>query len=69
MQNASTTESLGARIIAAARMAVELHLQLDEKATIGGTDRDVTEDKILSVVSGQLSVDGSQQPPRLTTDN
>jgi hypothetical protein len=67
MSETNAIDSLGSRILSAARMAVALHLSLDnprdgeqmlqQKAMIGGTDRRVTEDSLsLSVVSGPLSV-------------
>jgi hypothetical protein len=53
MQKTTVADSLGARIVSAARMAVAMHLAMDgqssqrllkHKATIGGTDRRVTDD-------------------------
>ncbi len=54
MTDANATDSLGSRIIAAAQLAVEQHLERDRKdssdssqkaqAMIGGTDRRVTDD-------------------------
>jgi hypothetical protein len=56
MQTTTVTESLGTRIVSAARMAVAIHLAmadgsrqssehlLKHKAMIGGTDRRVTDD-------------------------
>jgi hypothetical protein len=63
MSDAIATESLGSRIIAAARLAVAEHLERDRQeqssrraqALIGGTDRRVTDDHS-SVVSGPWSV-------------
>jgi hypothetical protein len=63
MQEATTADSLGARIISAARLAAAVHAQMDaqdasknqSRAMIGGTDRLVTDDN-QSVVSGPLSV-------------
>ncbi len=52
MQDTNGADSLGARIVSAARMAVELHLAMSDPhptsspmAMIGGTDRHVTDDK------------------------
>jgi hypothetical protein len=64
MQGTTVADSLGARIVSAARLAVEMHLAMSDqqpsslqKAMIGGTDRRVTDDTIpLSVVSGPSSV-------------
>jgi hypothetical protein len=65
MTDAIATDSLGSRIISAARLAVEAHLEMDRKenaqssqkaqAMVGGADRRVTDDNS-SVVSGPLSV-------------
>ena len=58
MDETRTTAFMGARILSVAQMAVEMHLQKlrrpqtsldrlqDEKARIGGTDRQCTDDTI-----------------------
>ena len=77
MNEATAADSLGARILSAARLAVAVHLEMDQresllktpkaKAMIGGTDRLVTDDPIpSSVVSDPLSVVDAES--QLATD-
>ncbi len=48
MEDAFATSSLGARIVALAKMAVAMHVSMEllsnQQAMIGGTDRCVTDD-------------------------
>ena len=61
MKHIYVTELLGTRIVSAARMAVAMHLALpdesrrssEQTATIGGTDRRVTDDRIEEMMNDE----------------
>jgi hypothetical protein len=61
MQETTVADSLGARIVLAARLAVQVHLAMpdsqppasSQKAMIGGTDRRVTDDQRVETMSDE----------------